>query len=573
MNHQEISNYLEQQGYSVELDVPKERLTIQLTIGSVPVTLVHVFPTQIRKLPRFLIRDAAQYGALAHVEPVKDSTLAQLCVNDPDSVSINFDVPPLVYAASLERHIDLLTRVMTDPQWNRAELIREFRSNWDLLCWRSNTSERKLFVAYDPNSQDACQVKGPVPRRTLGIPKHYLGLGETQSRNRDFGGFHQRLCWGARAVDGKTVLLEFDQLEPAPLERTAIADWFMLALGHLSAKSEAAWLRARKQRSKVYWIICTALTPVGRIWSALRLRSGEKCNLPATIDECDQWHLDPIPVRGLDRDSVVPRGGGRMDLTDKSVLLIGCGSVGSELAHRLASTGIGQITMSDADTFSQDNLYRHTLAVDDIEYPKTFSLAIGLRGKYPWIRATEAYERLEAYTDVDALNQFDLILVAIGAPTLERQFAQFVASTGVTAPVLNVWLEAYGVGGHAALSLPNHRGCLLCAYVNPEDFSRGLVSNLNFLAPDQDVTRSHGGCGNLYMPYSAIASNHTATIAADLAVRYLSGNLAASSRVSWKGEDTEAVEQGLSTTYRYRQFNDSLIVKPLAHPECDACGG
>ena len=62
--------------------------------------------------------------------------------------------------------------------------------------------------------------------------------------------------------------------------------------------------------------------------------------------------------------SLIPRGGGSMDLTDKSVLLVGCGSVGSEVALRLTSAGVGRLTVSDPDRLSEENLYRHTLSVN-----------------------------------------------------------------------------------------------------------------------------------------------------------------------------------------------------------------
>ncbi len=99
------------------------------------------------------------------------------------------------------------------------------------------------------------------------------------------------------------------------------------------------------------------------------------------------------------------------------------------------------------------------------------------------------------------------------------------------------------------------------------------MSNLNFLAPNQEFMVSQGGCGNLFLPYSAIASNHTATMAADIASKYLTGKISTSSKVSWKGDDHEAVERGFKLSYRYAQFEDNMKVLPLFNSECDVCGG
>ena len=245
--------------------------------------------------------------------------------------------------------------------------------------------------------------------------------------------------------------------------------------------------------------------------------------------------------------------------------------MGSEIAHRIASTGVGKITISDPDFFDEDNLYRHTLSVPNIGLYKSYCVAIDLRRKFPWIDADGIYQRLEDFVDIDALDRFDVIVVAIGSPTVERAFHDFAVRKGVTAPIINTWVEAHGVGGHATLDIPASKGCLRCAYVNPVDLSRGLASNLNFLAPNQDITVTHGGCGQQYLPYSGIAAGYTATMAADLAARYLEGSVSESSKISWLGDAETAQAQGFTMTHRYQHFSKPLKVLQLYNKECDVC--
>lgn len=573
MNRREIADHLCAKGFVAELTEEGNQLEVAISLAGEEIELLHVFPAQLVGMPRFLLRNAARFGHLAHVELSRDHPHGSVCVNDPDSLSINYDVPRLVYEESLKRHLALLGRGLNDPEWNRSELLREFRSHWDVLARHAKTDTTKLYIAYDPSSGDECQVKGPEPKFKFGINAHSVALGSTQYRDDELGSFRRELRWDKRAADGKTIVLQFDSIAPAPVVAADLAHWFYDSIGGLAPKSQDTWTRAKRVSSRVFWVICTAIIREDRVWFALRFSASTKAKCPRSSDECADWKIDPIPVRGLDRDSIVPRGGGQTALSGKSVLLVGCGSVGSELAHRLASLGIGHLTLSDPDVFSQDNLYRHTLSIDSLEFPKTFSLAIDLRRKYPWIRVNDQFLRLNDWKDSGVLSTFDLVVVAIGAPTIERQFAQFVAEHDIEVPTLYTWLEAFGVGGHAIVSLPRQRGCLFCAYVDPADFSRGLASNLNFLQPNQDVTRSQGGCGNLFLPYSAIASGHTANIAGDLAIRCLSGQLAESAKVSWRGDCTEAVAQGLDVTFRYRRFEESLKILPLYHPECGDCGG
>ena len=269
----------------------------------------------------------------------------------------------------------------------------------------------------------------------------------------------------------------------------------------------------------------------------------------------------------------MPRGGGSLDLGRKSVLLVGCGSVGSELALKLGSAGVGRLTVCDPEAFSEENLYRHVLSVGDIGWSKAHALARDIALRYPWVDVTAWRKRLEELRDGTLLQSFDLVVVAIGSPTVERVFAEYCRQEASGLPVLNSWLEGYGIGGHAILAVPAAQGCWHCAYVDPATLARGLTSNLNFLKPGQHVIRNHGGCGTQFLPYSGIAAGATATMAADLAARFLGGGLATSSKVSWKGDDAEAMRAGIEVTRRYRHFAESLRFLPLHDVNCDFCGG
>ena len=308
---------------------------------------------------------------------------------------------------------------------------------------------------------------------------------------------------------------------------------------------------------------------------AIHWRTRSKGALPASETEVEagRWTATPYRVRSLSRESLVPRGGGSLDLRSKSVLLVGCGSVGSELALRLTSAGIGQLTVSDSDTLSEENLYRHALSVRGIGRLKSEALATEISAKHPWVEVKFLQKKLEFLRERTVLQTFDLIVIAIGSPNVERVFAEYCNQERIGIPILNCWLEGYGIGGHAIVSVPGTKGCWHCAYVDQKTLTRGLSSNLNFLAPGQVVMRNQGACGAQFLPYSGIAAGYTASIAADLAVRLLSGQVTISSKVSWKGTDAEARQASLSVTWRYRHFDDSLHILPLHDRNCDLCGG
>ncbi len=208
---------------------------------------------------------------------------------------------------------------------------------------------------------------------------------------------------------------------------------------------------------------------------------------------------------------------------------------------------------------------------------KAHAIADQLYLQFPWLKCSSLpptfYKNstLLNLRSPELLNNYDLIIIAIGSPTHERLFHNYLSQLSSPPSVIYTWLEGYGIGGHAVLDVGTSSGCLRCAYVDPETGKRGLASNLNFFKPDQNIVKNYAGCGEMYIPYGAIHSTQTAVMASDLAVRYLEGKITESKKVSWKGEEHDALEQGIELSPRFEIFNSSLKKLPLHHPLCDCC--
>ncbi|UOH74192.1 hypothetical protein MOW08_10115 [Acinetobacter schindleri] len=87
--------------------------------------------------------------------------VASICVNVPDSVSINYEVPELAFEESLKRHIALLEQCLSDPKWNEKELLREFLAGWyqireqeyaNFLCL-SDVGDFELIDVFPPKKR------------------------------------------------------------------------------------------------------------------------------------------------------------------------------------------------------------------------------------------------------------------------------------------------------------------------------------------------------------------------------------------------------------------------------------
>ncbi|EGX6618162.1 ThiF family adenylyltransferase [Salmonella enterica subsp. enterica serovar Newport] len=576
MNYSKIQTHLTECGYKVSVfpygSEGNDSFSVELEINNFLVTLLHIAVPELTQMPRFLLGDPSALPRLAHTTIHPDKRYASICVNVPDAVSVNYERPELAFEESLARHIALLTNALSDSEWNNSELLREFEAGW--LSIISPNTTPFLCLSDSKKIEELCVLK---PRKNIvrGLGSYYVGYAAGCVPDNIFSPINQ-LIRDREATKGRGFVIPLSIVTPAPNQREDLTDWYLALLADLPVAVRTKLTQQfSQQRSHEFWLIFNALTPSGMTWFGIyfSLKStvkGRK-HLPFKESHLVEWELTPLEVSTFNQDRLMPRSGAEQSLLRKKVLLVGCGSVGGEIADKLAASGIGHITLCDPDYLSLNNLYRHILSPAYVSYQKSLALWHSLTSKYPWIVIEHYTDRLLELRHRAFLSQFDIIIIAIGSPTHERLFHDYLLKEKIGTPVINTWVEGYGIGGHAVLDIPTKKGCLRCAYVDPSDFSRGLASNLNFLAPNQDLTKNHAGCGDAFLPYTYIASTQTALITADLVVKYLLGKVHDSSKVSWKGSPVDATENGFKLSDRYQAFNRSLEILPLYNTECDIC--
>ncbi|WXG54948.1 MAG: ThiF family adenylyltransferase [Candidatus Sedimenticola sp. (ex Thyasira tokunagai)] len=571
MDYEAITQYLVAKGYDARQETVDDAgcVTVRIDVCGLQVELVHFERKEFSELPHFLLRDCDQYGTVAHVLEIDRSGYGHICVGDRDSISVNYEQPHLAVEASLQRHIELISKAIEDAEWNEQELVREFLSNWNTIL---SGSDPRLILAAKEKHLELMQVFNPAKGKKFGYGSYHLGITEHAAELSELSDIDPTST-SSRSLAGDGYVIPLGALSPPPVSRDDLAAWYLRAISTLPSDefSKLEKLVSRR-RSRSFWVVFNGDTTSGTAWFGviLKPKGKGKRTLPIKSTALTDWSIKPTRLTVFNKKGF-SRVGGNTSLSEKSVLLVGCGSVGGEIAYKLASSGVGNLFLIDPDVYSLENLYRHVLDDWLVGAGKAFGLSMTIQSKYPWTKCKHDTSRLLDLRHKAVLESFDLVVIAIGSPTQERLFHDFLIENNVSIPVINTWVEGYGVGGHATLDLPNSKGCLRCAYVDQSDLSRGLASNLNFLEANQDVTVNHAGCGELFLPYGAINAAQTAVIASDLAIHLLNGTILKSCKVSWKGDDVEALEAGLSTTHRYQAFNKSLQHLPLYDENCDIC--
>lgn len=570
----DINQYLTKLGYTCSINQVDgcDRLIVDIVFVTGNIQLMLAAEPPFYSLPEFVLINPDLYGRLAHVTSYESygKQFGVVCVNAPDSLSINFDQPLLVLEESLKRHVALLEKCISDPDWNKKELLREFYSDWLRLCQCG--SAKPLLANIEKPILQRLTVYSAVEGREYGIESHDM-VHPADSSFSSLSDIHRSMVRGNRQIAGMAVVIPIKELTPAPSRIDSLEQWYIDTVAALPEETRNELQQKYSQwRDSAYWVIFTANT-VGedRTWFAIKFVRKSKKALPLTTEKLQDWKIEAIPIRLFNQENTVQRGGGKLSLSSKKVAVIGVGSVGCEVAHKLAASGVRNLTLVDPDTYSINNLYRHILDEGWVGAPKSVALCYELHRQFPWSNAKWNTIDLMKFARQENLESYDLIVIAIGNPTQERLFKQYLIDKTFEVPIINCWLEGFGIGGHAVLDVPESRGCFLCSYVCQESGARGLVSNMNFIEPNQVTMKSIAGCGEQFISYGAASSGQTGVMTANLAIRYLEGKQTESCKISWKGNDDDAIAEGIKLTHRYYNFKHSLENLSLFDEDCDVC--
>lgn len=573
----EVTSYLAGEGCVVEAS-PKGAIRTLHHLGSHTVEIVGLledgFP---HALPEYYLCNRASFGRLAHVGWPKKLVLADsealedvglICGGSSDALALEYHAPEKIYLAGLNKAIETFEPALADSERNKKECLVEFAGHWqfaatpapivligessdtiaELVCSRPKTGTKKS------NRKSIALVENLDPHSKAYWPRKQ---GESEERVKS----------------GKGLLIELSKLHVPPAPGECLSLWWEDCL-QVQAPDERKILRekARHFRAREFWILCHAHYEDQDVWFALIANCDQKEKAPIAVDFLQDWTFTAKKIEAHTKNYLIPRGGGSAALQGKSVLLVGCGSVGSVIANSLASSGVGRLALSDYDSFCLDNLYRHSLDMLWDGSPKSDAIAASLRSKFPFTVFESFNTKLLKFSEED-LKRFDLVIVAIGNSTHEFAFNERMVANGIKTPVIYTWLEPNGIGGHAVLAGGDYQdGCHQCNFLIPGgDGERMLTPNLNFLRANQSVTKHLGSCGSLFLPYSELDASQTANLATRLAIRFLLGKTALGKKISWRGDFDLEDFADLLFSDRYYQFQSQLKELPIKDPLCKLC--
>lgn len=484
---------------------------------------------------------------LAHV-----SCHGWVCVNDSESLSINLSRHADTVAETVLAAVSLLEHSLDDSKCGYVEFFNELEGYWSN---RPETLFGRTAVEVDGRSRPvACYADLDSDLSNL----NFLG---DSSKPPEFPTAEARVYRAAYFALPRAIL------PPEPDDDLTVS-----YLDHLYSEFDSTqqtlWTKLVGNSSKAERVAILVSMPRAAGGLSLIGFTFGVVNGSPDVDA-------PIASLLIMRHTAThmrERGGADLSLGSRHVVIFGCGSIGSEVADALATSGVGNLTLVDPQLLSADNVFRHALGRFWVGTSKARALQATLPNRYPGVEITAYVEDAYRWLLANPTTKVDGFIVALGMPTLERQLSRAIRLSHPKTPVVYTWLEPLDLGGHAVAVTSSGQGCLDCLYRDDEG-ADSLSSRTSYLEPGQTLTRNLTGCASTFTPYGAIQSRRTALLAAEQMLKALSGS-ELPHYAYWTGDGSAAAAHGLRTTSWWRQAktNSSVdVTRSMFGSACKQC--
>ena len=520
------------------------------------------------RLPQWFLQPSNALGTIPHVD---ENGL--ICVADPEGLVLDRHRPVAVIREALMKAMGVLEDGVSGR--NHADFVDELESYWRRLPKATSVTSVMEPTSNVHDLQMVVSHEGEVPL-----------VGATHD---DVVAFNNGAALGGKVTLRGGLYLPLEPgstVVPPALDGPmwTAAEAREVILPTVSPENLATLQKLIKGRPrKTEYVIIGVPRPSGG-HAIVGIKFEDVGRRHPLLDGGSAERVTPLTITRCELSYLVPRGGGDLDLAEERVLLVGGGAIGGHIAIELARAGVLDLTVVDADKLTADNSFRHVLGRQYWGRPKTEALKDEIEGKLPYVRVSSIVDTIERAMNAGAvdLGRYDLVVLALGNPTVELEVNERLHGLSGGPPGLFVWLEPLGIGGHALLTAQGGSvGCYECLYTAhgntnelPPKSDEVLVNRAAFAAPGQAFGRALSGCGSLHSPFGSVDAVRTAAMATRLAIDALTSKETARPLLSWKGEDSAFVADGFRLSERHAATQDQLDRHryKYASPNCAVCG-
>ncbi|MCM1141697.1 MAG: ThiF family adenylyltransferase [Muribaculum sp.] len=202
-------------------------------------------------------------------------------------------------------------------------------------------------------------------------------------------------------------------------------------------------------------------------------------------------------------------------MTNKNILVLGCGTVGSKLIYHLVRSGVCHLTICDNDFISPHNICRHAISKYSFFTKKVKLVEKELRSMYPrvYLPIKSIDEDILKWLPTQDLAQYDLIIDATASAAVMRCVDSH--RKDISAPIVQFALSEGGNIGHLYVNRDPETLCsdfymfLVREAITNDNLSEWIIKEKDY---SLDYVRIGEGChSNTMVLGDDIISAHTAS--------------------------------------------------------------
>ncbi|WP_024336408.1 ThiF family adenylyltransferase [Desulfotignum balticum] len=487
-----------------------------------------------------------------------------------DSAAVDANWPVELFRYSVDAAVDILTNEITQ------DFLDEFTSYWS----RSQGKKRREFFVVEPPSSLGKDATAVICGERILIGASYESVRQWAEHNGEKLD-HLSTAGACHVVRFSSPLLPRDYPNTiADLRKLLRSNGATQALSldrHLCKSNDLLailFVQSTPHGDALAGILTKGygLSRDRKLSDGFRLGHVPKSLLFArAAAKLQNGLLERANAQRVDHEWIHTRGGVGTEMFGASVCLIGCGSLGSYVAHLLAKAGIGRITLIDSQLMEWENVGRHLLGASDIGTSKAEALRIRIQRDLPHLSVEAIPRDWRAWAKEcdDPFGGFDLVVSTIADWRHERSLNLLARSLDFP-PVVFGWLEPFALAGHA-LTVTGGGGCLECGMNGFGQFEKRVL-----VLEDGTLKKEPGGCA-YYQEYGPMRLVPCATLVAEAVVRALTGPVDASEISTLIGDLSLLSDCGgrLSKAWEKKlnpQLTEQIIIqKWTINPTCQLC--